>query len=161
MDILTFKNKIWDLTRQIMDGMDAVFRPISEQNGLTRAQLQILLKIRIAEQPETVGSLGKHMGISAGNMSSMCKKLEQDGFLQRCRDAQDERIVRLTLSDKGMGAIAQINELIEQQFRDCLCNMGEKKIEAIVDSMQELSRILAEMSAGLESGGAYINGTEK
>ena len=45
MEIIAFKNMVWDLTRQISDGMDELFRPISAHYGLTHMQLRILLEL--------------------------------------------------------------------------------------------------------------------
>lgn len=43
MEVIEFKNVVWDMTRRISECMDGMFRPISEQYGLTHMQMRILM----------------------------------------------------------------------------------------------------------------------
>ena len=99
MEVIEFKNVVWDMTRRISECMDGMFRPISEQYGLTHMQMRILMELWSAEDSPTIGQLGRTLGMTSGNMSSMCKRLEQEGFLLRVRDLQDERMVKIALSE--------------------------------------------------------------
>lgn len=85
MEVIEFKNVVWDMTRRISECMDGMFRPISEQYGLTHMQMRILMELWSAEDSPTIGQLGRTLGMTSGNMSSMCKRLEQEGFLLRVR----------------------------------------------------------------------------
>ena len=85
-----------------------MFRPISEQYGLTHMQMRILMELWSAEDSPTIGQLGRTLGMTSGNMSSMCKRLEQEGFLLRVRDLQDERMVKIALSEKGRDTVRAI-----------------------------------------------------
>ena len=67
MEIIAFKNMVWDLTRQISDGMDELFRPISAHYGLTHMQLRILLELWAEPESQTIGSLGRALGVTSGN----------------------------------------------------------------------------------------------
>ena len=45
-----------------------------------------------------------------GNVSSTCKKLENKGWLERKRSEKDERVVMVSLSEKGKTILSQIEQ---------------------------------------------------
>lgn len=62
MEVIEFKNVVWDMTRRISECMDGMFRPISEQYGLTHMQMRILMELWSAEDSPQSASLGAHWG---------------------------------------------------------------------------------------------------
>lgn len=152
MEVIEFKNMIWDLTRQISDGMDELFRPISVHYGLTHMQMRILLELWAAPDAQTVGCLGRKLGVTSGNMSSMCKRLEQEGFLTRFRDTHDERVVKVALSDRGKDTAQEIDHIAEEKYASCLQKMGKERMEVIAADLREISALLREMLANSQKG---------
>ena len=152
MEIIAFKNMVWDLTRQISDGMDELFRPISAHYGLTHMQLRILLELWAEPESQTIGSLGRALGVTSGNMSSMCKRLEQEGFLIRFRDIKDVRVVKVALSEKGQDAALEIDRLAEERYASCLQRLGKERMEVIASDLKEINALLHEMLASHQKG---------
>ena len=148
MEIIAFKNMVWDLTRQISDGMDELFRPISAHYGLTHMQLRILLELWAEPESQTIGSLGRALGVTSGNMSSMCKRLEQEGFLI----LKDERVVKVALSEKGQDAALEIDRLAEERYASCLQRLGKERMEVIASDLKEINALLHEMLASHQKG---------
>ena len=46
----------------------------------------------------TISELARTLGITPGSVTTACKRLEKDGRVTRDRQAQDERVVRVTLT---------------------------------------------------------------
>lgn len=93
--------------------LSTALEPVTRDQGLTMTQLRFLCEIKI-RQPITVGMLSSIVGENKGNCSSMCKKLENAGYLIRRRCPQDERRVELQLTVQGEELLRRISEKTEK-----------------------------------------------
>ena len=144
MEVVEFKNRIWDLHRSISENMVGVFVPVVEQYGLTMMQLRILLAVRESRE-HTVGSIGRTVRVAGGNASSMCKRLEHDGFIARVRDNRDERIVRLHLTEKGEKALDEIGWTLEERYASALHGESAEELARTIDALEHLDQLLVRM----------------
>lgn len=140
-----FKKEIWDVLRSLKDSMDDVFRPIIEEQELTMMQAHILLAIKHYEHP-TVGCLCGEVGLTSGNASSMCKKLEKAGFLTRNRDPNDERFVALSLTQRGEKAMQMIGDTFDKKYGRVIESRSEEEIEELIGGMKRFNAFIKEMS---------------
>lgn len=145
MKSIAFENEVWDSLRTITECMLNAFRPIAEEYGLTLMQTRILVEIKDGGH-HTVGSLGCIMGLSSGNASSMCKKLEKAGFLKRIRNPEDERYVQLALTEMGQDTIQKIGDDLEERYGPFLKSRDENEFQTIFASMRKLKSFIQEMS---------------
>jgi len=145
MKSLVIKNEIWDFLRTITECMDKAFRPIMEEYGLTMMQTRILVEIKECGH-HTVGSLGNEVGLASGNASSMCKKLEKAGFVQRIRDIDDERFVKLALTKLGEKTLQDIEDALEKKYGAFLERKDDDEFQIISDGMKKLCCFIKEMS---------------
>lgn len=77
-----------------------VYKPLLDPFGLTYPQYLVLL-ILWAEDGKIVGQIGAELGLESSTLTPLLKRLEVAGFVKRCRDTQDERRVRVNLTDTG------------------------------------------------------------
>ena len=89
---------------RIRSGIERLIMPITQEYGLTPTQVAVLNLIRKTENA-TVSSLFRALDFNQGNMSSMCKKLEADGFIEKTKCPDDERKTFLSLTDKSLEAL--------------------------------------------------------
>ena len=148
MEVVSFKNQIWDFIREVSEHMENTFRPFSEQHGLTMLQVRLLLSLQI-DGPLTVGGLSKSMNIAGANASSMCKRLEQLGYLSRTRDTRDERVVQIVLTEQGNRILEEIQQAMCNYFEPVLKSISESELNAIQQGMRTLSRVLQQLEASL------------
>jgi len=88
----------------------ARYRPILDRFGLTYPQYVALLVLW--ERGETtVKDLGAALMLDSGTLSPLLKRLEALGYLTRSRDAQDERSLKVTLTDVGRDVRQQALEV--------------------------------------------------
>ncbi|MEA5021950.1 hypothetical protein SDC9_17532 [bioreactor metagenome] len=144
MRSMVFENEIWDFLRTITEGMANAFRPIVEEYGLTLMQTRILVEVKDGA-PHTIGSLGSIIGLSSGNASSMCKKLEAAGFLRRIRTPEDERFVKLALTRHGEDTIYRIEEDLERRYGVFLEYKGEQEYQRFIECMENVKAFMQEM----------------
>ena len=76
------------------------YKPVLEQLGLTYTQFIAIVALW-DEDNQTVGSLGEKLFLESNTLTPMLKKLEAMGLLQRQRDPEDERQVRVSLTPAG------------------------------------------------------------
>ena len=86
-----------------------------QEFGLTPLSSITLNLIANQENP-TVSSVFKALDLNQGNVSSMCKKLERDGFIIRQRNKKDERSVVLLITEKGRDALNGIEQMLRANF---------------------------------------------
>jgi DNA-binding MarR family transcriptional regulator len=50
----------------------------------------------------SVGELGKRLHLDSGTLTPLLKKMEASGIVSRARSISDERVVLVSITDKGM-----------------------------------------------------------
>lgn len=144
MEAMEFNNMVGNLLRDISVSMDSAFRPMYDKYGLTSMQIRILIDVR--QQEQTIGNLGKSLCVAGANISAMCRKLEKEGFLQRIRDKEDERVVKVNLSEKGKSAILDIEESIKDRFNPCLQSESTENLKSIIEGLEKLNILLQKLN---------------
>jgi DNA-binding MarR family transcriptional regulator len=76
------------------------YKPLLERLGLTYTQYITIVALW-EEDNQTVGSLGEKLFLESNTLTPILKKLEAMGYLQRQRNPEDERQVRINLTKSG------------------------------------------------------------
>ncbi|WP_027133448.1 MarR family winged helix-turn-helix transcriptional regulator [Geminicoccus roseus] len=76
------------------------YKPILEKLGLTYTQYVTIVALW-EEDDQTVGGLGEKLFLESNTLTPILKKLEAMGYLTRRRVPQDERQVRVSLTEAG------------------------------------------------------------
>jgi len=145
MEVSEFKNLVLDYTRKIAESMNCIFGPISDNYGLTMMQTRILLELH-QSGVHTVGSLADSTCIAGTNISAMCKKLEAQGLLERVRNRDDERVVRIALTGKGKDIVLGIDSMCNEKIAQHLIDEAEETFEDIVAGLQKLNDLMDRIS---------------
>jgi len=143
MEATELKSLVWMYTREISESTNNVLSPICHHNGLTLLQARILMALNMHEIL-TIGSLSCCICMAEANVSAMCKKLENEGLLQRFRDQDDERVVKVTLSGRGKIVVSAIDRELHEIATAALEEAAE--IIDILQGLQKLNRLLQRMS---------------
>jgi DNA-binding MarR family transcriptional regulator len=76
------------------------YKPILDRIGLTYPQYLVMVSLW-SKDGQTVGEIGKQLFLETSTVTPLLKRLEAAGLVNRVRDRQDERQVRITLTDQG------------------------------------------------------------
>lgn len=82
------------------------YKPRLDALGLTYPQYLVFLVLWEADGL-TVKALGEKLFLDSGTITPLLKRLEARGLVRRQRDAEDERLVRIYLTDEGRGLRAK------------------------------------------------------
>ncbi len=75
-------------------------KPMLDALGLTYPQYLVMVALW-AEDGQTVGGLGDKLFLESSTLTPLLKRLEAAGLVERARCAEDERQVRVRLTEKG------------------------------------------------------------
>jgi DNA-binding MarR family transcriptional regulator len=81
-------------------------RPMLEKLGLTYPQYLVMVALW-AEDHQTVGAIGAKLFLESSTLTPLIKRLEAAGLVRRARCPEDERQVRVGLTEKGKALEAE------------------------------------------------------
>ena len=117
------------------------YGPLLKPLGLTYTQYLVMLELWEKEK-EKVGDLCRRLYLDCGTVTPMLKKMEESGWLTRCRCKVDERVVYVALTEKGR-ALREEAKDIPAQVAQCVSLPQEDAFELytllhrLLDSMEE------------------------
>ncbi|MCW5634943.1 MAG: MarR family transcriptional regulator [Rubrivivax sp.] len=104
--------------------MTKVYKPLLEPLGLTYPQYLAML-VLWQDDGLTVSELGERLQLDSGTLTPLLKRLEAAGLVQRLRDAEDERRVRLRLTTAGRALKARARAVPEAIASASGCRLDE------------------------------------
>ena len=142
INFFEFNNTIFSMIREISHKIDLLLQETANTLDLTPLQLKIIIAIYSSDRDVSIGNLGKTIGVTGGNISNICKKLEKKGFVDRIRSEEDERVVNVRLTEQGIAASKDLGEYfykIREEFPDDAVDVN---LETIVEDLRELDILL-------------------
>jgi DNA-binding MarR family transcriptional regulator len=144
MDVIDFKNILWNYTRKINERTNNLIITLCEHHGITTLQGRILIEIQ-QHGSHTIGSLAIRLHKAGTNISTMCKKLERKGFIERVRDEKDERVVKVALSQKGIRVVEDINQELIEKITQSVQGETDQSLREIINGLKKLNELLEKM----------------
>ncbi|MCE5040793.1 MarR family transcriptional regulator [Mammaliicoccus sciuri] len=109
------------------------YTPILKKYNLTYTGYIVLVAID-KNEVINIKTLGDRLYLDSGTLTPLLKKLEEKGFVNRERAINDERNLRVSLTELGIETQGQILEDIYQTFQDL--NMDTDHFNALRDSVE-------------------------
>lgn len=143
IDFFEFNNSIFSMIREISHKIDLLLQDTANELDITPLQLKMIITLYSnREKAISIGSLGKAIGITGGNISNICKRLEKQGFVKRVRSEEDERVVIVVLTESGERAAHMVDRYFKT-IRDDIPEEGiDVNLQTIVDELEALEALL-------------------
>lgn len=141
MSLRLINTETSQLIREVSRKLDSILFPISDNNNLTIMKMKVLMEVS-KQGKVNIGEIGQSLGVAGGNISNMCKNLETEGYLVRQRSHDDERVVEVSLTDKGKDVLSQVREQINDKYHPYDANITDDEYRSIVDSLKDLNKHL-------------------
>ncbi|ASE34950.1 MarR family transcriptional regulator [Mammaliicoccus sciuri] len=109
------------------------YTPILKKYNLTYTGYIVLVAID-KNEVINIKTLGDRLYLDSGTLTPLLKKLEEKGFVNRERAINDERNLRVSLTELGIETQGQILEDIYQTFQDL--NMDTDHFNELRDSVE-------------------------
>ena len=117
------------------------YNPLLKPLGLTYTQYLVMLELW-EKGEEKVGDLCHRLYLDCGTITPMLKKMEESGWLTRCRCKVDERCVYVALTEKGRALREEVKD-IPAKVGECISLSQEdaydlyRLLHKLLDSMEE------------------------
>ena len=103
------------------------YTPLLKPLGLTYTQYLVMMELW-EQGKEKVGELCHRLYLDCGTITPMLKKMEENGWLTRCRCKVDERVVYVALTEKCWALRDQVKDIPAQVGR-CITLPQEEAFE--------------------------------
>lgn len=77
-----------------------VYKPLLDRYGITYPQYLAIVALSDRDG-QKVSELGERLFLESNTLTPLIKRLETAGLVSRTRDTQDERVVRVSLTEQG------------------------------------------------------------
>lgn len=94
------------------------YTPLLEPLGLTYTQY-IVMMILWEHKSISVGDMGRRLFLDSGTLTPLLKKMERNGWLNRQRSKDDERVVIVSITDTGE-ALQEIVSEVHVKMAQCV-----------------------------------------
>jgi DNA-binding MarR family transcriptional regulator len=110
---------------------------IEKQCGVSGAQLWVMQELH--ETPGLrVGDIANRLAIHQTTASNLVRVLEKRAYVVKARDPEDQRVVRLVLSEQGRGLLAQAPKPARGLLPDSLRQMDNDGLRHLNEGLQRL-----------------------
>jgi DNA-binding MarR family transcriptional regulator len=121
------------------------YGPLLEPLGLTYPQYVTLLALWEGDDL-SVKALGARLALDSATLTPLLKRLEQQGLVEKRRDEEDERVVRVKLTAEGRALQLRARSLPEA----LACRLGDVGDRAFLERLGRLRKELEELTCRLE-----------
>ena len=117
-----------------------IYQPLLARYGLTYPQY-IVLMILWEKTPCSVTEIGERALLNSNTLTPLLKRLEQQGVITRTRNSGDERVVRITLTERGQALQEQCACIpVELRARLGFDDIKASHLKVMLDEFLELLR---------------------
>lgn len=133
-----FKREMFAIACDLQKMMHDTMMPVCQQFGLTLQQMHVL--VELTRTPGlTAGQLSDRAGILRTNFSSVCRKLEDRGLIERQRNAEDKRSLQLRVTDQGRELLADVDREVHRRYGAAFESESPETFETIVAGLKALN----------------------
>jgi MarR family transcriptional regulator, organic hydroperoxide resistance regulator len=94
----------------------------------------------------SMGELCKIANVKMPSMTEVVDKLVEEGFVERVRDTEDRRVVKVQLTDSGKKAHGGILKTREQELMNIFGCLDEKQRTRLLKSLRAVSSIMKDVA---------------
>lgn len=141
MKTMEFKYLLLELTRKINDGMNIMLNDMGSRYGLSALQLRVVTEL-YKEGSLPIGVLANNTLIAGANLTSICKKLETMGHVVRYRDPEDDRRVKISLTETGLKIAGEMDRFYTAKMERISERKEGKSYSEIIAAMENVVEIL-------------------
>jgi DNA-binding MarR family transcriptional regulator len=143
--MLALENQFCFALYSASHAMTKTYKPLLDRLGLTYPQYLVML-VLWEHDGILVKDIGARLYLDSGTLTPLLKRLEAGGLVARQRDAQDERQVRITLTDRGQALKEQARAIPPQ----VLCASGQQ-ISELGSLRARLAQVRGDLFKSMEN----------
>ena len=122
-----------------------VYKPLLDRFGITYPQYLALVTLS-SKDDQTVSELGEKLHLESNTLTPLIKRLEAAGYVNRTRDKNDERVVRLTLTKAGSSLTKEALGCVPAEVLEAT-GMDLASLRALTEQLARLGNALRETAS--------------
>jgi DNA-binding MarR family transcriptional regulator len=99
----------WTLLTQLAQAYRGLLEGLMDRIGLHRAQVNVLCRL-FAQDGMTQSEIAEQLSVQGATITNMLQRMEEAGLVTRRRDPEDNRLVRVYLTEMGRQQERAISE---------------------------------------------------
>jgi DNA-binding MarR family transcriptional regulator len=123
--------------RVVVRSIKRHYQSVERSCGVSGAQLWAMAEIAAAPGIK-VGQLAKELAVHQSTVSNMLDRLEELEFVTRRRIADDQRIVQLFLTPKGIKSIKTAPKPAIGVLQHALSTLSDRRLKSLHDHLDEV-----------------------
>ena len=112
-------------------------RKILKNYPITSTQF-IALQWMTEHDDLTIGELSNKIGLAFSTTTDLVDRMEKNGLVERVRDANDKRVVRVSVLNKGKEIIMEVIEKRQDYLGEILAGFSKEHAQTLNDLLNEL-----------------------
>ena len=99
-----------------------------------------ILHVLAREAGISQGEIGRLYGVDPSRITRLAKQLETEGLIERTRDPEDNRVVRMSLTSEGRRAFemaSERGEVFKDRVRSALSEEEYRELRRLLDKLTE------------------------
>ena len=134
-DLLKLENQICFPLYACAKEVVKAYKPYLDELDLTYTQY-ITMMVMWEHKELRVKDVGKRLYLDSSTLTPLLKRLEEKGYVTRCRSTEDERDLIVTITDKGE-ALKEKAVTVPERLSACI-EMDPEKMQILYDLLYEL-----------------------
>jgi DNA-binding MarR family transcriptional regulator len=151
-----FERRVTDieaLLREVSTIIRKRGRDILSNFGITPPQLNALVILQNHGEI-TMGELCEHLYLACSTATDLIDRMERNGLIERLRDLNDRRVIRLKLKEPGRRVIDEVMKARKRYLGGVLAKVAEGERDALIKALRDLHRLMHEAEVEGKTGTA-------
>jgi DNA-binding MarR family transcriptional regulator len=127
--------------RRLMQAGELYTKELDKSYQVSVPQLSCILAL-YEHGPLPPSQIAKHIMVRSSTVTGIIDRLEQKGLVCRLRDSSDRRVITIQLTERGKELARNAPPPIQRKVVDGLNRLPQNRIERIVKSLREITRLL-------------------
>lgn len=104
---------------------------------------QFLALVVLKDRPGiTMGELCERLYLACSTATDLIDRMEKNGYLERNRDPDDRRVIRLSITEKGQDIIDQVINARRRYVESILSQLTQEEIDQLERSLEKLDALM-------------------
>jgi MarR family transcriptional regulator, organic hydroperoxide resistance regulator len=132
------KLKAWHLSHQALNSLVKCEEELFVASGLYPQQFAVLMAVKDSPDPVTQKDVANWLDRNTNSISQILDRMVKDELIERIKDLQDGRAVRLIISPKGEKIYQQGCQLASGLISEILSDLSDNEIQTFIGILEKI-----------------------
>jgi DNA-binding MarR family transcriptional regulator len=132
------KVQAWHLSHQVLNSLVKCEEEVFAASSIYPQQFAVLMAIKDIPNPVTQKAVADWLDRNHNSISLILDRMVRDGLIERARDLNDRRAVRLVISPKGERIYQQGRHLVSGLVSEIMSDLCDKEIRTFIRILEKI-----------------------